>query len=63
VVSPIRISHGDQRLILIEWEVRGTRGINHYILGKPPLSFERYKKWLHKIAELDDLFHADEIGR
>jgi len=63
VISPVRISHGDQRLILIEWEAGGKRGVNHYILGKPPLSFERYKGWLKKIAGLDNLFDADGIGK
>ncbi|NLZ55587.1 MAG: glycoside hydrolase family 2 [Clostridiaceae bacterium] len=63
VISPIRISHGDQRLILIEWEVGDKRGANHYILGKPPLSFEQYKEWLKKIAALDNLFDADAIGK
>jgi beta-mannosidase len=63
VVSPIRISHGDQRLILIDWEAGEKRGVNHYILGKPPLCFERYKGWLKKIADLDGLFDADDIGK
>ena len=62
-IDQIRISHGDQRLILIEWVVDGTRSVNHYILGMPPLSFNRYKNWLKKIAELDGSFVADEVGK
>ncbi len=63
-VAPLRISHGDQRLFLIEWTLEdGTRGANHYVLGKPPLSFERYKAWLPKIAQLDGSFDAEQIGK
>ena len=63
VVSPIRVSHGDHRLFLIEWTANGARGVNHYVLGKPPFSFARYKNWLQKIADLDGLFDAAGIGR
>lgn len=62
-VDRVRISHGDQRLMLIEWTVDGVRGVNHYVLGKPPLSFERYKKWLGRIAELDGAFDAGRVGK
>ncbi len=62
-IAPIRISHGDQRLFLMRWTADGETGCNHYMLGKPPFSFERYKGWLKKIAELDDLFDAAQIGK
>lgn len=62
-IAPIRISHGDQRLFLIEWEIEGARGGNHYIQGMPPLGFDRYKQWLPKIAALDGAFAADEVGK
>ncbi|HML49561.1 MAG TPA: hypothetical protein PKE04_22725, partial [Clostridia bacterium] len=62
-VDRIRISHGDQRLMLIEWTVNGVRSVNHYVLGTPPLSFERYKNWLYRIAELDGAFDAGQVGK
>jgi hypothetical protein len=62
-VDSIRISHGDQRLMLIEWIVDGVRSVNHYILGMPPLSFNRYKGWLKKIAELDGAFDPKQVGK
>ena len=62
-VAALRVSNSDHRLFLIEWNVDGKRFFNHYMLGKPPFSFDRYKKWLRKIAELDGLFNADEIGK
>ncbi len=62
-VCAVRISHGDQRLFLIEWEAGGVKGANHYVLGMPPLSFEQYKAWLPKIAALDGSFDAQSIGR
>jgi len=61
-LARLRVSHGDQRLLLIEWESAGQRGVNHYVLGTPPLSFERYKGWLRKIAGLDGAFDADLVG-
>ena len=61
-ITKIRISHGDQRMFLIEWCIDGTRYVNHYVLGKPPLSFERYNSWLSNIAAGDGIFSAEEIG-
>lgn len=62
-VDRIRISHGDHRLMLIEWVVDGVRSVNHYVLGMPPFSFDRYKNWLKKIAELDGSFDAEQAGK
>lgn len=62
-LDAIRISHGDQRLLLMSWECGGARGANHYVLGTPPLSFSRYRAWLQKIAALDESFSADQIGK
>ncbi|NLG26167.1 MAG: glycoside hydrolase family 2 [Clostridiales bacterium] len=62
-VAAIRVSHGDHRLFLIEWTIGGVRQVNHYVLGKPPLSFERYKGWLKQIAALDNAFNAGQVGK
>jgi beta-mannosidase len=44
----------DQRLLLIQWECDdGTKGGNHYITGRTPLDFKRYRdNWLPKIQAL-----------
>jgi beta-mannosidase len=62
-VDRVRISHGDQKLMLIEWTVDGIRSVNHYVLGMPPFSFDRYKGWLKKIADLDGSFDASQVEK
>ena len=62
-VGQIRVSHGDHRLFLIEWEADGERGVNHYLLGKPPFSLEKYKTYLRAIADLDGSFDAGAVGK
>lgn len=52
----LRISHGEQRLFLLEWTLGETTYGNHYLLGTPPLSFERYRLWLEAIARLPEPF-------
>lgn len=63
-VARLRVSHGHQRLLMMEWETNGARQVNHYMLGKPPLPYEKYKeKWLYDIAALDGSFAAEEVGK
>ena len=62
-ISRIRVSQGEKRLILIEWEIDGKKSYNHYILGHVPMELERYRKWLKIIADLDKIFDADMIGK
>jgi beta-mannosidase len=62
-LSRIRVSRGEKRLILIEWEIGGKKSFNHYIHGNPPFRLEQYKGWLELIAGLDDTFNYDEIGK
>jgi len=57
----LRISHGEHRCFLIEWEINGRKFGNHYLLGKPPIPFDRYKKWLDRIAGLPDAFDWQAI--
>ena len=46
LLDKIRVSRGEQRLFIIEWEVDDKRFLNHYLLGNPPFDLERYKEWL-----------------
>jgi len=53
-----------QRLFLLSWqEEGGKRGCGHYLHGKPPFDYRRYRmEWLPKIAALDDSFRAEELA-
>ena len=62
-VANINVSHGEKRLILIEWEIEGEKSYNHYVLGHVPMDLERYKVWLETIASLDESFDAGMIGK
>lgn len=46
----IRISHSDQRMLLIRWTVDGQTYGNHYLLGFPAFSLEKYKGWLKHLG-------------
>ncbi|MDH7571030.1 MAG: glycoside hydrolase family 2, partial [Armatimonadota bacterium] len=59
----IRVSHGEQRLFLMQWETGGRTYGNHYLLGKPPVSLPRYRAWLPHIAALPDGFAAEDVAR
>lgn len=61
-VGSIRVSHSDQRLFLISWHLDGREYGNHYLLGTPPFSFNRYTAWLEQIAKLAPSFSAADIG-
>ncbi len=67
-VGRIPVSRGDQRLLLIEWNLREpesgmANGANHYLLGTPPFSLDRYRAWLKAIAALPLGFDAPNVGR
>jgi beta-mannosidase len=62
-LGKIRVSRGEQRMLLMQWEYDGRTYFNHYLMGYPPFSLERYKKWLEKIALLDGSFKFDQIGK
>lgn len=59
----IRVSHGEHRLLLINWETGGRRYGNHYCLGKPPFDLEWYLGRLERIAALEPGFDAGAVGR
>ncbi len=49
VLGMIRVSRGEQKLFIINWQLDGRNYRNHYLLGNPPFSLERYKDWMGKI--------------
>ena len=52
-LGALRVSTGDQKMYLIKYTYNGTTEYNHYVLGHPPFSFEKYKKWLEVLAKTD----------
>ncbi|MBM7565290.1 glycoside hydrolase family 2 protein [Paenibacillus sacheonensis] len=62
-LGAIRAPRSAQRMLLIEWECGGVSYGNHYLLGSPGFSLERYNGWLKAIAGLPKAFDADGIGR
>jgi len=52
-LGSVPASRGHQKLFLIEWELNGERGFNHYLLGTPPFELGRYRAWLAKLAPGD----------
>ena len=48
------LPNSDQRLLIIRWETKdGIKGANHYITGRTPLDYKKYRdNWLPKIKAL-----------
>ncbi|MBC7320950.1 glycoside hydrolase family 2 [bacterium] len=55
VLDKIRISRGEQRLFIIEWEIDSKKFFNHYLLGNPPFNLARYKEWLKIIIRKEGI--------
>jgi len=49
-LGSVPASRGHHRLFLIEWELNGGKGFNHYLLGTPPFDFGTYKRWLPRLV-------------
>jgi len=53
----IEVDGSEQRLFLFSWQDGGRTGCGHYLLGRPPFNYERYRsRWLPQIAALDGTF-------
>jgi beta-mannosidase len=62
-VARIRTFAGDQRLYLMQWKVGGQLYGGHYLAGRPPFAFDRYRGWLAAIAALPQPFDAAAVGK
>jgi beta-mannosidase len=62
-LGAIRTPRSMQGLLLIEWDNDGRSYGNHYLVGTPGFSFDKYKGWLKAIAALPDGFDATVVGR
>ncbi|NLF86260.1 MAG: hypothetical protein GX571_09170, partial [Lentisphaerae bacterium] len=58
-VAGFRVSRGEHRMLLIEWDDHGTKSCNHYLLGSPPFKLDQYLDWLGRLDAR--LYHA--MGR
>lgn len=47
-IAKIPIYYSDHKVLLINWEVDGEKGFNHYLCGYPPLDLDWYKSILNK---------------
>ena len=48
LLTRMPIYYSDRKLLIIEWNVNGEKGINHYLCGYPPFSLEKYKFLMQK---------------
>ncbi|MFC5404301.1 glycoside hydrolase family 2 protein [Cohnella soli] len=62
-LAKIRAPYSVQRLLLIEWTVNGESNGNHYMMGSPGFSLERYRGWLDAIASLPHAYDAAQLGK
>jgi beta-mannosidase len=52
-LGSVPASRGEQRMFLIDWDLDGEAGRNHYLLGTPPFDLARYRAWLPKLLPCD----------
>jgi beta-mannosidase len=45
-LGKIRVSRGEQKMLVIEWETDGKKFLNHYLLGSPPFNLTKYIEWM-----------------
>ena len=63
IIAKINISKLEQSLLLAQYSVGKQTFGNHYLLGKPPISFSKYKNnWLKKIGDYSGMFDCSKIG-
>ncbi len=48
LIGEIPTYYSDQKMLIIEWDIAGEKGFNHYLCGYPPISFEMYKEVMEK---------------
>jgi hypothetical protein len=60
-LAGMNVSWSEKRLLLIEWEANGVRGVNHYVHGTPAFALDDMKRWVKTIAGLigkDDMYET-----
>ncbi len=49
--AQIPVDQSKQSMLLIEWDINGVTGYNHYLLGNAPFHFEEYANWFQQLHE------------
>lgn len=63
-IGHVRLSRGEHKLLLCEWETEDRHGGNHYLTGGPPFSLEQYRAvWLPRLAALPLAIPLHDVGR
>ena len=47
-IAELPVFYSQHRMTLIEWEIDGVRGFNHYLCGLPPFSMDTYTTLMKK---------------
>lgn len=48
LLTRLPVFYSEHKLLLLEWNVGGEIGFNHYLCGYPPINFEKYKYLMQK---------------
>lgn len=49
-IAAFPVYYSEQKMLLLEWDVDGEHGFNHYLCGYPAFSLEKYKGWVEKLG-------------
>ena len=49
-LTKLKIFFSEQKILIFEWDIDGKLGLNHYLAGFPPFSFEKYKSVIQKYS-------------
>lgn len=53
IVGNVEAPQDIQDMFFLEWDADGKRGVNHYLLGRPPFDFGTYRQWLELIRAVE----------
>lgn len=48
LLTRMPIYYSDHKLLIIEWNTGGEKGLNHYLCGYPPFNLEKYMLFMQK---------------
>ena len=48
MLTRIPVCYSDHKILIIEWEVNGEKGFNHYLCGYPPFDLKKYVDLMKK---------------
>lgn len=51
ILKKIPAMYSERKMFLISWNVNGKIHYNHFLLGFPPFSLDKYKKWLSILSK------------